>query len=197
MVLEWFRKIVMAFALGTLTFTPWEILMVRAGVVEYAKPQFLGIPLWLPLLFGAAACGAILFLVVFDRFFHTQLEYQGGHLVFEYLLLALVYTPILLFHGTPYLLSLGLLLIVALRLSIFHQPWDVLVFLIGACLGPTLELLLTSLNLYFFTEPDFLGMPYWLPLLFGVAMLAMRRLAWVLEPPPLPSQQFLLTPKGG
>ena len=196
-MLEWIRKILMAFALGALTFTPWQILMVRAGVVEYAKPVFLGIPLWLPLLFGTTACLAILALVIFDRFFHTQLEYQGGKLVLEYLLLAMAYISILLFHATPYLLSLGLLLLVALRLSIFHRPWDVLVFLIGACLGPTLELLLTSLNLYFFTEPDFLGMPYWLPLLFGVAMLAMRRLAWVLEPPPLPSQHYILTPKGG
>lgn len=160
--------------------------MTRLEIVQYSKPEFMGISWWSPLGFGVGTGLAILLFVGIDRLLHVQLEYQGGKLVFEYLLIALFYTLILLFRGSPYLLSLGLLLLMVLRLIFFHQPWDVLIFLIGACVGPTLELALTNLNLYYFTEPDFLGMPYWLPLLWGAVALAVRRLSWIISPPPGP-----------
>jgi hypothetical protein len=184
------RKTVLAFCLGALTFTPWEILMARLDIVQYTKPEFLGISWWSPVGFGVATSLAIMLFVALDRLLHAQIDYQGGKLVLEYLLLALVYTLILLFRSSPYLLSLGLLLLMVLRLIFFHQPWDVLVFLIGACAGPTVELILTNLNLYFFTEPDFLGMPYWLPLLWGAVGLAVRRLSWILSPPPAPATLY-------
>ncbi len=178
------RKTFLAFCLGVLTFTPWEILMARVEIVQFAKPDFLGIAWWSPLAFGVATSLGILLFVTLDRLLHFEIHYQGGKLVLEYFLMALVYTLILLFRSSPYLLSLGLLLLMVLRLIFFHQSWDVLVFLIGACVGPTLELVLTNLNLYFFTEPDFLGMPYWLPLLWGTVALAVRRLSWILSPQP-------------
>jgi len=177
------KKIILAFLLGALTFTPWNILMTRVDIVEYAKPEFMGISWWTPVAFGVGTGLAILLFVNLDRLLHFEFDYQGGKLVFEYLMLATLYTLVLLFRGTPYLLSLGLLLLMVLRLIFFHQAWDVLVFLIGASLGPTLELALTNLNLYSFTEPDFLGMPYWLPILWGGIAVAVRRLAWVLVPP--------------
>lgn len=181
------RKSLLAFCLGALTFTPWEILMARLEIVQYARPEFMGISWWSPVGFGVGTAFAILLFVTLDRMLHFQIDYQGGKLVLEYLVLALVYTLILLFRGSPYLLALGLLLLMVLRLIFFHQPWDVLTFLIGACIGPTLELVLTNLNLYFFTEPDFLGMPYWLPLLWGAVALALRRLSWIISPPPAPA----------
>ena len=178
------RKTLLAFCLGALTFTPWEILMARLEIVQFAKPDFVGIAWWTPVAYGVATSLAILLFLTLDRLLHAHIHYQGGKLVLEYLLLALVYTLILLFRSSPYLLSLGLLLLMVLRLIFFHQPWDVLVFLIGACVGPTLELVQTNLNLYFFTETDFLGMPYWLPLLWGTVALAVRRLGWILSPQP-------------
>lgn len=180
------KKLILAFLLGALTFTPWEILMTRLEIVSYARPYFLGIAGWAPIAYGVGTGAAIFLFIALDRLLSAQIDYQGRNLVFEYLLLATIYVLILLFRASPYLLSLGLLLLLVLRLIFFHQPWDVLVFLIGACLGPTLELMLTNLNLYFFTEPDFLGMPYWLPLLWGGVALAVRRLSWVLSPPPAP-----------
>jgi len=184
------RKMFLAFCLGALTFTPWEILMTRLEIVGYTKPGFLGISWWAPVAYGIGTGLAIWLFLSLDRLLHAEIEYQGSKLVFEYLLLALIYTLILLFRTSPYLLSLGLLLLMVLRLIFFHQPWDVLVFLIGACVGPTLELVLTNLNLYFFTEPDFLGMPYWLPLLWGAVAVAVRRLSWVLVPPPAPGKIY-------
>jgi len=180
----WLRKCLLAFLLGVLTFTPWEILMVRAEIVSFSRPEFLGIPRWMPIVFGAGTVALVVLFYLLERLFHFQASYQGGKLVLEYLMIAVVYTAVLFFKVSPYLLSLGLFTLLVLRLILFHRPWDLTVFLIGACFGPTLELFLTNLHLYSFTEPDFLGMPYWLPLLWGTVSLAMRRLTWVLIPTP-------------
>ena len=169
------QKFLLACVIGTLT---------RTDLVGYANPDFMGIPWWAVAAYGIGSAVAVFLWVGWDRMMRTRVDYPGGGLALEYLLLAAIYSLILFFRTSPYLLVLGLSLIILLRLIFFHQPWDLSSFLIGACVGPTLELILAAFHLYFFTEPDFLGMPYWLPLLMGNIAIALRRLSWVLVPPP-------------
>lgn len=183
------KKSLLAFILGALVFTPWNILLVHFEVLEYARPNYLGIATWVPVAFGLATVLGVSWFAPLDRFLGTRLVYTPSLMAFEYLLLAAFFIAILFFRFYPYLLSLSLLVVVLLRLIFFHEEWDFLFLLIGACVGPTVELILTQFQLYSFNEPDFLGMPFWLVLLWGAIGIAFRRVAWVLyplEPPPSP-----------
>ena len=43
------------FALGLFGGTLWEINAIQLGIWSYSNPSFLGIPLWLPLVWGETA----------------------------------------------------------------------------------------------------------------------------------------------
>ena len=175
-------KFFLAFLLGALAFTPWDILLVRFEIVEYSHPLLWGVSSWTPLIFGVVTLLAVGLCKLIDRLMETQAPYSPGYLLYEYLVLSAIFTLILLFRTYPYILSLSLGGLVLARLIIFHRKGDFLFFLIGACVGPTVELFLTGFKVYLFTEPDFLGMPYWLPLLWGSVALSLRRLSWALFP---------------
>ncbi len=181
-MLSWIKKIFLIFILGALTFTPWDILLVRFEIVEYQHPAWIGIASWTPLAFGIATSFGVLLFIGLEKVFPGQQGFEPSHLVYEYFLLAAFYIGILFFHTSPYLLSLSLFLMILTRLLFFHRRWDFIYFMLGACIGPTVEMILIQFNLYRFTEPDFLGMPYWLPLFWGEVTIALRRVGWVFEP---------------
>ncbi len=180
----------LAFALGVMTFTPWEILLSRLSIVGYLKGNFWGIAWWTPLFFGlVTGVGFILFSLM-DRIFRVQVAYNPNHLAYEYLQISGFFLAIIFLRPYPYFLILTLLFLILVRLIFFHGPLDLMYFILGACLGPTLELLWTSMGFYAFTEPDFLGMPYWLPFFWGNLFLALRRVSWILAPPPRPEPRY-------
>lgn len=178
--LSWVKKFILAFLLGVLTFTPWEVLMVSRRVVEFSRPDFWGVPWWIPVTFGCVLAGGFFLFTVIDHLLKIRVDYHPAFLGLEYILLSGFYLSIFFFRQYPYFLLLGLLLVILVRLIFFHRPMDWIYFVLGACLGPTLEMILSSLGLYSFTEPDFLGMPYWLPIFWGNVALATRRVGWVL-----------------
>jgi hypothetical protein len=183
------KKTILAFILGALTFTPWDILMAHFQVVEYASANYLGIAWWTPLAFGLTTVLGVSVFAGLDRALGTRLVYPPAYLAFEYLFLAGFFIAILFFRFYPYLLSLSLLVVLLLRLIMFHVEWDFLFCMIAACVGPTVELILTQFQFFTFNDPDFMGMPFWLVLQWGAIGMALRRVAWLLyplEPPPLP-----------
>jgi len=182
----------MAFLLGVLTFTPWNILLAHFQVIEYPNPAYLGIASWTPWAFGAMVVIVVSIFTGMDRLFHTNESYAPATMAFEYLLLAGFYLGVLFFRSYPYLLSLTLLIVMLVRLIFFHRPWDLLFFIFGISVGPTVELVLTNLHLYSFSEPDFLGMPLWLALVWGLVAMSLRRVAWVLFPSDRPSHPLAL-----
>ncbi len=179
---DYLQKTVLAFILGALTFTPWNILLVHFEVLEYAKPAFLGIPNWIPIAFGLATLAGVSLFAWMDRLLSVEVDFNPSHLAFEYLLIAGFFIAILFFRLYPYLLSLSLLVVLLVRLIFFHQEWDFLYFLMGVCVGPTVELILSHFQFYTFSDPDFLGMPFWLGLVWGAIGIALRRVAWVIYP---------------
>src|SRR5690606_15409216 len=106
--LSWPKKILLAFLLGLLTFTPWEIIMVQLGVVKFAYPLYLGLPWWLPLVFGLVLAGGVILFTLADHLFKITLSFSPNWLAFEYLLIAGFYLGVFFFRQYPYLLSLGL-----------------------------------------------------------------------------------------
>jgi hypothetical protein len=185
--LSWVKKFILAFLLGVLTFTPWVILIGSLKVVEFFQPNFWEIPWWIPPAFGLVVAISFFLFAVADHLLKVQVDYNPIHLGLEYLILSGFYLSVIFFRQYPYLLLLGLLFIVLVRLIFFHEIFDWVYFIFGACLGPTMEIILTSFGLYHFSEPDFLGMPYWLPVFWGNVALAIRRVGWILAPTPSPS----------
>lgn len=156
--------------------------MVRLGVLEFTQSDYWGLAWWAPLAFGLVVMGSVLLFSMVDYLFKIKVSYRPNFLAMEYVILSGYYLSIFFFRQYPYLLTLGLLFVVLVRLIFFHESLDVIYFIFGACVGPTVEIILASLQLYLFTEPDFLGMPYWLPVFWGNVALALRRVSWVLTP---------------
>jgi hypothetical protein len=170
--------------------------MASLNIVEFTDTRLWGIAWWTPLAYGLVTGGSFLLFVITDRLIRIQVDYVPNRLAYEYLLISGFYLAIFFFRQYPYILSLSLLLVVLVRLIFFHYPLDILYFIFGACVGPTVELVLTNLHLYFFAEPDFLGMPYWLPIFWGNVALAMRRVSWILEPPKKPEKLYEVPLRG-
>jgi len=49
------RRDVVAFCIGAILGPSMEMIAIRGGAWQYARPSFFGIPLWLPLLWGLTA----------------------------------------------------------------------------------------------------------------------------------------------
>jgi len=185
-MLSWPKKFLIAFGLGVMAFTPWEILMVSLGVVEFPRANFWGLPWWTPVAFGLVTTVSFFLFALVDHVLKLKVHYNPNWLALEYLLISGFYLAVFFFRQYPYILSLSLLFVVIVRLIFFHESLDIVFFIFGISLGPTVELVLTNFDLYHFTEPDFMGTPYWLPVFWGNVALALRRVSWVLAPPRAP-----------
>ncbi len=104
-----------------------------------------------------------------------------GQLFFELLVYILAITIVSSFWHNSFLtfLLLSILLIVALFL--WHDPLDLKIFIIAALGGSLGEIIAIFFGAWSYTLPNFLGIPVWLPLLWGFAAVTLRRLLSTLE----------------
>ena len=65
----------------------------------------------------------------------------------------------------------------AFEILLWHKRKDILAFVVAAVVGPLAEML----NIYFgnwhYSNPSFFGIPMWLPLVWGISMLTIKRIA--------------------
>lgn len=104
-----------------------------------------------------------------------------GQLFFELLVYILAIAIVSSFWYNSFLtfLLLGILWIIALFL--WHDPLDIKIFIIAAVGGSLGEVIAISFGAWSYTVPNFLGIPLWLPLLWGFAAVTLRRLLSTLE----------------
>ena len=72
------------------------------------------------------------------------------------------------------LILMGLLWIIALAL--WHKKHDLIRFLAAAVLGPVAEIIAIQYGAWYYSNPSFLGIPAWLPLLWGFAGVMIARI---------------------
>ena len=64
----------------------------------------------------------------------------------------------------------------AFEIFLWHSRKDILVFAVAAVIGPMAEIL----NIYFgnwnYSNPSFFGIPMWLPFVWGISMLTIKRI---------------------
>lgn len=64
-----------------------------------------------------------------------------------------------------------------IRFSFWRKKGDTAVYLVGAVLGPSTEIIATRLGIWTYAAPSFLNIPLWLPFAWGFAAVLFVRIA--------------------
>ena len=87
-----------------------------------------------------------------------------------------------LFWRNSFLLTLIYLAAIAIILRIKYYSGDLFALLYGFLLGILVEVIGTSVSGYqSFTNPDFLGIPLWLPIVWAYGLMAMKRIGIIIH----------------
>jgi hypothetical protein len=181
--MKWLKKSFFGFFIGVFLITPLDWVQTHFGIVEYHFPYFFKLAWWTPLAYGLVFLWMALFFPFLEELLTATFTFKRRTLFIEVLAIIVAFFGPVLTQEYPYLIVFILAIYVLFRLGFFHAKWDWLFFVIGALLGPTVEVLLINYDLYHFTDPNFMGIPYWLPLEWGIVAMSGRRIADVLELP--------------
>ncbi len=174
-------KILGSSLLGAFFLTPLIALQASLGLVEFSRPVFFQIDWWVPLLLAWVSVLMTFTFPWLEEFLTATFTFKHRFIFAEFFAIAAAFIGISVTQAYPYLMVFILSIYVLFRLGFFHAKWDWLFFLMGALIFPTFEMMLISMGLYHFSDADFLGIPYWLPLEWGVVSLATRRISHVIE----------------
>jgi len=98
-------------------------------------------------------------------------------LIFEILLFCGGIASISLFFNNNLLLGFILIIAWGIGIKFWHKNHDILFFIIGAIIGPIGEIVCVHFGVWQYTNPSFLGIPVWLPLAWGLAVVLVKRIA--------------------
>ncbi|MFO1518931.1 MAG: hypothetical protein U1F57_04600 [bacterium] len=175
------KKSVFGFFIGVVLLTPLDILQVHYRILEYPTPKFFQIAWWVPLAFGLSFLTIVWLFPYLEETLTATFTFKHRFIFLEFIAIILTFMGPIVTQSYPLLIVFLFSIYVLIRLGFFHAKWDWLFFLIGALVATTVEIGLTSFDLYHFTDPDFWGIPYWLPLEWGIAAMSGRRIAYVVE----------------
>ena len=100
-------------------------------------------------------------------------------LIFDIILFSFGIALISLFYKNNLLLT-GLLSVgVLIGMKFWHKKHDIYFFAIGAIIGPVGEIIAIYFGAWQYANPSLLGIPIWLPIVWGLAMILVKRLAEV------------------
>jgi Protein of unknown function (DUF2878) len=134
---------------------------------------------FVPLEFGLAGVASAIGVSILERAFGPGLPpaWTWWERLREVLLLTGLYVTSVGANGASNVtFAIGLLAVVAGRLAFAPVRGDWAFALAAAIAGPAVEAVIHALGAFDYTEPDFLGLPIWLPALWANGGLAIRRL---------------------
>lgn len=102
-------------------------------------------------------------------------------LIFQYLTEAIFFTLGVIIISLGYtnnlLTTILLLALLGLEAIFWHEKTDFLLFLVGAIVGPTGEIIAILFGAWQYANPTLLGIPIWLPLAWGIITLSIKRIS--------------------
>jgi hypothetical protein len=134
---------------------------------------------FVPLEFGLAGVASALAIPVLERLVGggAPRAWPMWERVREVpLLVGLYFTSVEANGVNAALFAVALLVLLAARLAFVPVPGDWAFALVAALAGPAVEAAIHAIGAFDYTEPDFLGIPLWLPALWANGGLAIRRL---------------------
>ncbi|MBL7685819.1 MAG: hypothetical protein JNK65_07305 [Deltaproteobacteria bacterium] len=179
--MQWTKKIIYGFLIGVLLFTPLGWWQARHQLLEFSHPYFLQIPLWVPFAYGLCFLFVIFLFPFLEKILTATFTFDHRFIFWEFIIIILVMMMPVFTESYPFLILFIFSIYIVARFGFFHAKWDWLFFLIGALLATTVEMMLTSFNLYHYSDPDFWELPFWVPFQWGIIAMSCRRIAYVVE----------------
>jgi len=156
------------------------------GDVETYPNEVLGRLGWfVPIEFGLAGVASALAIPVLERAVRqgSPRAWPAWERLRELpLLIGLYFTSVEANGANAKLFAVALVVVVAARLAFAAAPGDWAFALVAAVAGPAVEATIHAIGAFDYTEPDFLGIPIWLPALWANGGLAIRRIFGPLGP---------------
>ncbi|MBI2131026.1 DUF2878 family protein [Candidatus Woesearchaeota archaeon] len=101
--------------------------------------------------------------------------------VLEIILFSLGIASISLFYENNLLLTLLLALMFFAGMKFWHKKQDFFYFISGAVIGPIAEVICIYFGVWQYVNPSFLGIPVWLPLIWGLGTILIKRIAETIQ----------------
>jgi hypothetical protein len=171
-------RLAICFCLGALLGTLLDGIHVYGDVESYPDP-LLGRWAWfVPLEFGAAGVLAGALIPRLEALVGPPRppRWTPAIRVAELCLLVAAYVSTVVLDGAPAVVTLGLIVLLAGRLLLRPERGDWAYALTAAIAGPAAEALISAAGAFDYAEPDFAGIPMWLPALWANGGLFIRRL---------------------
>jgi hypothetical protein len=171
-------RLAICFCLGAVIGTLLDGIHLYGDVESYPDPA-LGRWAWfVPLEFGLAGALAGALIPTLERLAGPSdpPEWPVGTRVAELCLLVAAYVSTVVLSDTPVAVTALLLSLVVVRLVAWPVPGDWAYALIAAVAGPLTEALLAAAGAFDYADPDFAGIPLWLPALWANGGIFIRRL---------------------
>ena len=171
-------RLATCFCLGALLGTLLDGIHLYGDVESYPDPSFGRWAWFVPLEFGAAGALAGALIPVLERRVGPPdpPHWSPAARIAELGLLVVAYTSTVVLDEAPVLVTAGLLALLAIRLTGRRVPGDWLYALLGAVAGPVVEATLAAADAFDYADPDFAGIPLWLPALWANGGLFIRRM---------------------
>lgn len=172
------RALLRLFLLGAVLGSFYDGFHTHSGATAYARPLWLGMAWWTPLLFGAAAVGIADTHVRLDRLLGRRPRALPGWALAAGLLYfgVFYYLSGYLPAGNPVKLAI-LVAGFGVLWALSDRTWQgVALALFTAAIGCAFEALLTGAGAFTHLRADFFGIPCWLPGLYMLASVAIGNL---------------------
>lgn len=101
----------------------------------------------------------------------------GKELILEFLLYSIGIIAIINFYKDNLFLTFLVILAWLIGLILWHKPHDLIFFIVGAIIGPIVEIICVHYGVWQYSNPSFLGIPIWLPLTWGLAVILIKRIS--------------------
>jgi hypothetical protein len=171
-------RLVTCFALGALLGTALDGIHAYGDVLSYPDPAFGRWAWFVPLEFGLVGALAGALIPALERAVgpRTLPPWSLAVRIAELGVIVAAYLATVVLMDAPVVLTVGLLGLLTARLALRPVPGDWAYALIAAVAGPAGEALLTAADAFSYADPDFAGIPMWLPALWANGGIFIRRL---------------------
>ena len=98
-------------------------------------------------------------------------------LIFEFIVFVIGIAAISMFFKNNLILLLILIAVWGISIAFWHRKIDIIFYIVGAIIGPVAEIVCINYGVWQYANPSFLGIPIWLPLAWGFAVVMIKRVA--------------------